>query len=169
MQNTILEKARRTLFDRADIWLALIASAVLAAMMVFIFTGAVLRYAFNAPIHGSNEYVELASVAVVMLGIPFTTRHDAHVRIDLLDPVLGRMGRAVGDVIYRGLGLIVLWFLVRAYWHRMWDAIEFDDRTNMTGLAIWPFYGLIVAGMALFALILAAQLIGTFVRKGEPE
>lgn len=155
-------QARRSLIDRADTGLALIASVVLAAMMLFVFAGAILRYAFNAPIHGSNEVVELASVAVVMLGIPYCTRREAHVRIDLLDPVLGPMGRAFGDMLYRVIGIVVLGFLVRAYVARTLDALEFDDRTNMIGIPIWPFYALICAGMGLYALILLMQLIRQF-------
>ncbi|MCA0871506.1 TRAP transporter small permease [Seohaeicola saemankumensis] len=159
-------KARRTLFDRADTWLALTASVVLAAMMIFVFAGAILRYAFNAPIHGGNEVVELASVAVVMLGIPYCTRRDAHVRIDLLDPLLGRSGRAFGDALYRVIGIVVLGFLVRAYVARTLDALEFDDRTNMIGIPVWPFYALICAGMGLYALILLVQLIGQITDRG---
>lgn len=146
-------------FDQADVWLAGVTSLVLAFLMVFVFAGFVLRYAFNAPIPGGNEVVELASVALVMLAVPYCNTREAHVRIDLLDPVLGRAGRAIGDALYRVIGIVVLGFLVKAYVARTLDALEYDDRTNMIGIAIWPFYALIIVGMGLYGAILLAQLI----------
>lgn len=146
-------------FGRVDIWLATISGLTLAVMMVFVFAGAVLRYVFNAPIVGGNEVLEMASVAIVMLAVPYCTLQDAHVRIDLLDRPLGRVGRMLTDVLYRVIGIVVLWFLVKSYVARTLDALEFDDVTNMLDLPLWPFYGLVVFGMGLYAVILAAQLV----------
>lgn len=144
---------------RVDMWLATISGLTLAFMMVFVFAGAILRYAFNAPIAGGNEVLEMASVAIVMLAVPYCTTQDAHVRIDLLDSTLGRVGRMLTDVLYSVIGIIVLWFLVKSYIARALDAHEFDDVTNMLDIPLWPFYGMIVFGMGLYALILAFQLV----------
>lgn len=158
--------ARLSWIGRADIWLATIAAIVLAGMMVFVFVGAILRYAFNAPIPGGNEVLEMASVAAVMLTVPYCTTKDAHVRIDLLDNVLGRVGRAMTDFLYRVIGIVVLWFLTNSYIARSMDAFEYEDVTNMLDIPIWPFYALIVFGMGLYGLILAAQLVGSLFAKG---
>lgn len=159
-------EARLRWISRADIWLATIAAIVLAGMMVFVFVGAILRYAFNAPIPGGNEVLEMASVAAVMLTVPYCTTSDAHVRIDLLDTVLGRVGRAMTDFLYRVIGIVVLWFLTHSYIARSRDAYEFEDVTNMLDIPIWPFYALIVFGMGLYGLILAAQLVVSLFKKG---
>lgn len=151
---------------RFDIWLALAAGLVLAMMMVLVFAGVLLRYLFNAPILGSNEILELASVAVVMLAIPYCTVEDAHVRIDLLDSFLGRAGRLLTDAIYRLLAIVLLFFLVRSYLGRTLDAWTYADTTNLLHIPIWPFYGLVGLGMGLFAAILALQLLRSLVRPG---
>lgn len=153
-------------FGRVDVWLATVSAAVLALMMIFVFAGAILRYAFNAPIPGGNEVLEMASVATVMLALPYCTTQDAHVRIDLLDSVLGRLGRFLTDVLYRVIGVIVLGFLVKSYIARALDAFEFNDTSNMINIPLWPFYGLIVFGMGLYAVILAAQLVALLARLG---
>jgi len=145
-------------FSRADYWLANIASAVLFLTMLFVFAGAILRYAFNTPIYGGNEYVEMASVAIVMLGLPYCTTRDDHVRIDLLDSALGKSGRAVTDAMYRIIGVVVLWHLIKAYIVRVSDALEYGDRTNLADIPIWPFHALICFGMTLYAVILILQL-----------
>lgn len=144
---------------RVDVWLATLSGLALAFMMLFVFAGAILRYAFNAPIVGGNEVLEMASVAIVMLAVPYCTTQDAHVRIDLLERPLGRIGRMLTDVLYRVIGTIVLWFLVNSYIARALDAHEFNDMTNMLDIPLWPFYGLIVFGMGLYALILVVQLV----------
>lgn len=161
--------ARLSWISRADVWLATIAAIVLAGMMVFVFAGAILRYAFNAPIPGGNEVLEMASVAAVMLAVPYCTTQEAHVRIDLLDNALGRVGRAVTDALYRVIGIVVLWFLTKSYIARSMDAYEYEDLTNMLDIPIWPFYALIVFGMGLYGLILAAQLVGSvFAKRTRP-
>ncbi len=144
---------------RADIWLARVSAVVLAGMMLFVVAGAVLRYAFNAPIAGGNEVLEMASVALVMLAVPHCTAREEHIRIDLLDRPLGRVGRALTDVLYYGVGMAVLWFLTRSYIARTSDAFEFEDTSNMLDIPVWPFYALVAFGMGAFGLILAGKML----------
>ncbi len=135
--------------------------------MVFVFAGTVLRYVFNAPILGNNEVLEMAAVALVMLAIPYCTLEDAHVRIDLLDKVLGDIGRWLTEILYRGLAAWVLFYLVRSYVYRTLDALEYSDVTNLLRIPIWPFCGLVALGMGLYALILSVQLLFIVIRIGK--
>ena len=50
--------------------LTLASSLALAVLLVVTFAGVVMRYAFNAPILGNNEIIEMASVVLVMLAMP---------------------------------------------------------------------------------------------------
>jgi len=151
--------ARPAWFRRLDIWLATLSGLVLGFMMLFVVVGAVLRYVFNSPIPGGNEVLELASVATVMLALPYCTTQDAHIRIDLLDSLLGDIGRLVTELLYCVIGLIVLWFLVKSYAARTVEAYEYEDVTNMLDIPLWPFYTLTGFGMALYALILGIKLL----------
>lgn len=151
-------ETRPAWFGRVDHWLATLSAIILAFMMVFVFVSAILRYAFNAPIAGGNEVLEMASVATVMLAVPYCTTQDAHVRIDLLDKALGRVGRLFTDALYCVIGIVVLGFLANSYLARTFDALEYEDVTNMLDIPVWPFYALIVFGMGLYAVILAVQL-----------
>lgn len=160
---------RPRIVGRFDVWLAMISVVVLGFMMVFVCAGVVLRYVFNAPIAGTNEVLELASVAFVMLALPYATRQDAHIRIDLIDSLLGPISLAITDLLYRVIGVLVLWFLVRTNIARMLDAFEYSDTTNMIELPLWPFYGLIALGMGLYALILAVQMIAILIPRGRTD
>ncbi|MEZ5767213.1 MAG: TRAP transporter small permease subunit [Paracoccaceae bacterium] len=74
-----------------------------------------------------------------------------HIRVDVLDEAIGAWGRFAGDVLTRGLAVFVLVKLALRSWRQAGDALEFGDATNMLSIPLWPFYGLIVLGAALYA------------------
>ena len=43
-------------------------------------------------------------------------------------------------------------------WLKLLDAREFEDVTNMLSLPIWPFYGMMVAGMGLCVFVMVLQI-----------
>jgi TRAP-type C4-dicarboxylate transport system permease small subunit len=151
-------QARSTLLDRANLFLALLAGMSLLFMVVLIAVGVVLRFAFALPILGINEIVQLTSVAVVMLALPWATAQGAHVRVDVLDHAIGRRGRFAGDVLSRLLSSFVLAVLVWRAGLKAMDAAEYGDATNMLSLPIWPFYAILSVGIALCVGVLLGQL-----------
>lgn len=150
--------ARSKLFDRANLILAAAAGVSLLFMVALIAIGVVMRYLFALPILGVNEIVQLTAVAVAMLALPWCTAEGAHVRVDVLDPVIGRWGRVLGDILSRLLSAFVLGVLVWRATLKSLDALTYGDATNMLSLPIWPFYGMVAAGMALCVLVLLGQV-----------
>lgn len=161
-------EARSKWFDRATLILAMVAGASLLFMVALISTGVVLRYFFNTPILGLNEIVQLNSVAVVMLALPWATAEGVHVRVDVTDRAIGRWGRFAGDLLARLLSGFVLAVLVWRAARKALDAAKYGDATNMLGLPIWPFYAILGAGMALCVVVLAVQAV-TIVREGPQD
>lgn len=145
--------------DRAARVLAILAGAGLLLVLALIFVSVVMRYIFSTPIVGVNEIVQLASVGIVMLALPWCTAEGAHVGVDVLDQKIGRWGRFLGDVQARAIAALILSVLVWRASLKAMDAREFGDATNMLQMPIWPFYALIAMGMALCVLVLIAQLI----------
>ena len=152
-------QVRSTAIDRANLILAAAAGISLLFMVVLIAVGVVLRFAFAMPILGINEIVQLNSVAVVMLALPWATSEGAHVRVDVLDRAIGRFGRFVGDVTSRVLSSFVLAVLVWRAALKALDALKYGDATNMLSLPIWPFYAILAAGIALCVVVLLGQLV----------
>ncbi|GLO70896.1 hypothetical protein MACH17_24130 [Phaeobacter inhibens] len=93
-----------------------------------------------------------------MFAIPVTARAEQHVRVDVMDPWIGRFGRLAGDLLSRCVIVVVLFFLMRRAWLKLLDAAEYGDATNMLAIPIWPFYGMIMLGAALYAMVLIIQL-----------
>lgn len=146
------------LVDRATFWLAALSGVSLILMLVLVFVSVITRYLFSMPLMGVNEVVQLASVAVVMLALPYCTAQGAHVSVDVLDHAIGRGGRWFGDVQSRVLSAFVLAVLVWRALLKAMDAHEFGDTTNMLSIPVWPFYAFLAAGMTLCVAIILLQL-----------
>ena len=148
--------------------LATCASLALIAMMSVTAVSVFMRYVVGTPILGVNEITEVISVTLVMLAMPYATQTEAHVRVDVLDRWLGRRGRMVGDLLARGMGAYVIWILLQRGWRRMWDAFEFEDATNMLELPLGPFYAVMLAGFALYLVVLILQMLD-ILRQGHGD
>ena len=155
---------RLALASRVPAALAVGAGICLMTMVAVVTTGVILRYVFGAPLLGLNEVVQLLAVALAMLALPHCTQSGGHVRVDLFDGVLGRFGRFAGDVLSRALTVVALFHLCRQAWAKSAEAIEFGDATNMLELPLWPFYGAILTGMALCALVYLADIAALVLR-----
>ncbi|MDS9468905.1 TRAP transporter small permease [Paracoccus sp. MBLB3053] len=155
-----LNIARSDCLDRATLWLAVLAAGALIFMVVTISAGVILRYAFGSPVLGLNEINQMTAVVLVMAALPYCTARAGHVGVDVFDQRIGRWGRFIGDIGSRMLSGIVLSVLVWRAVLKALDAREFEDTTNMLGLPIWPFYGVLALGMALCVLVFAVQIIG---------
>ncbi|WP_346897667.1 TRAP transporter small permease [uncultured Roseibium sp.] len=153
------ELARSTVVEWAVRLLTLLSSLALGLLLIATFAGVIMRYVFGAPILGSNEVIQLASVVLVMLAMPTAARDEIHIRVDVFDEKIGRYGRLLGDFLSRGISIYILSMLTLRSWTKLADAAEFGDATNMLEIPLWPFYGLLVAGAALYALVLLLQLI----------
>lgn len=157
-----------TAFNRANLALAAASGTFLMLVLGLVFLGVIARYLFNAPIIGINEVVQLASVGVVMLALPWCTAYNGHVSVDVLDHAIGPLGRFAGDMLSRALSGFVLAVLVRRAALKALDAREFGDATNMAGLPLWPFYAFVALGMALCVAILALQALVILLQKIRP-
>lgn len=146
------------LYRRAIDWPAALSIVALLIMMTVTFVSVLTRYLFNMPLLGNNEIVQLMAVSLAMLGMPYATLTEAHVRVDVLDRKIGRYGRFIGDIVARCLAGFVLVVILQRSWLKMLDTITYGDATNMLRIPLWPFYGLILIGMGLYLAILAVQL-----------
>ncbi|UJW77156.1 TRAP transporter small permease [Rhizobium sp. SL42] len=153
--------------DRATRALSVLAGISLLFMMAVITFGVMTRYLLNMPITGIDEIVQMTGVGLVMLALPYATLSDAHVRVDIFDEWLGRAGRNLGDVLSRLLSGFVLLILVSRAWDKLLDAREFEDTTNMLGMPLWPFYGMLAAGVALCVLVFAVEILLIVTGKAE--
>mgnify|MGYP001432825972 CR=1 FL=1 len=160
------ELAHSTPVEWAVHSLTYLSAVTLIILLTVTFASVIMRYVFNAPILGSNEIIQLASVVLVMLAMPGAAQADMHIRVDVFDEHIGALGRLAGDMLTRVLSVYLLGILAWRAWGKLMDAAEFGDATNMLGIPLWPFYGLLILGSILYALVLAIQFVD-IIRSGE--
>jgi TRAP-type C4-dicarboxylate transport system permease small subunit len=151
-------KTGYSLIRRLALWPAWISCGLLVLLMLLTATDVALRYLFSAPIYGGLEISESLMVALIMLSMAYCGASDGHVRVDVLDGALGRMGRRICDVLTGAVSTVVLWFLVRRTWTKTLDTYEYNDVTNFLEMPLWPLYAIIVVGMGSYAAVIVLQV-----------
>jgi TRAP-type C4-dicarboxylate transport system permease small subunit len=135
----------------------LIAAVFLAAMMLLTVADVGLRAAFNAPIRGVYELVELLLGYTFFIALPAVFLRDDNIVVNVIDdlaprwvPTLKRIAAAMAVVI---LAAMVWQGFIAAR-----DSYEFHDVTGDLGLPrVWHWLALLV-GVAAAAI--AALLMG---------
>lgn len=116
------------------------AGLVLFVMMALMLVDVIGRKAFNKPLLGAVEMVELCLLVSVYASIPLVSASAHHVRIELLDawvPERLQVWRArLSDVVCGGL----LW---GAAWLALGSALKSraaEDATSLLRIPYWPFF-----------------------------
>jgi TRAP-type C4-dicarboxylate transport system permease small subunit len=126
----------------------LLAAIFLAGMMLLTVADVVLRAAFNAPIRGVYELVELSLACTFFIALPAVFLRDDHILVNLFDnalprsvPLLKRVNAALAAVV---LGVIAWQGLLAAA-----DSFAFNDVTADLGLPrVWHWTALLVGIVA---------------------
>lgn len=158
MEMKLSDKLARSI-DRATKPLTALAGISLLAIVAVITVSVIARYLFNNPIKGSEELVQMAGIALVMLALPYATAQGAHVKVDIFDELLGNYGRMIGDTIGRIFSCFILAVICQRAFARIFDAYEYGDTTNMLQLPLWPFFAILMFGTGLCFLVYAVQLL----------
>lgn len=79
----MLIRAERIINRFSDL-LGYLSAGLFLLMLINVFLDVVLRYAFNMVFIASQEMEWHLFATMFMLGIPYTLRHDGHVRVDLV-------------------------------------------------------------------------------------
>jgi TRAP-type C4-dicarboxylate transport system permease small subunit len=146
----------------------LVICGVIFMGMMFLGTADVLgRYAFDSPILGSQELMQVGMGALVMLGWAYTQKEDGHIKVDLFLNMFPKRVQQVLNVAMTFLALFLFaavtlkgWEIALANIHRRFLVIHF-----VSG----PFYFLVPVGAFFLCLEFILHLFDLFseIRKGE--
>lgn len=144
----------------------LIGVCVLMVMMFLVAVDVFLRYAFNAPLAGTYEAVELMMAVVFCFGIGYTQRHKGHVAVDMFTSRLrGRSRAALGGAV----SLVSLALFAMMTWQSFVKAgvALRSGETSYGGVgpfghvAMYPFIYLTSAACLVFCLELLVNLVAS--------
>ena len=138
-------------FEKVFVWLSYVA---LFAMTVLTTADALLRYVFNAPLHGVEEATnEFFMPALVYFAVAHIFRTGGHVRITLLSDMLPvRVQRALWclfDLLTAALFALIAYGLFQ----RTWNAFRMNEySTSPLNYVVWPSFAIVAIGSALLVV-----------------
>ncbi len=150
-----------SVLERIENVLAQIGNVVLAVMTVWIFSDAMGRYVFNAPIPGTLEVTEeYLMVFVVFLAMGYTQRLDGHVKADIFLTYLPSKFLPAIMQVNRVATLVFVVIVIITGAQQFFNAIELKSVSRGSlGYPLAPAYLIMVFGMGIFALRLLLEII----------
>lgn len=120
------------------------------------------RYVLDAPTLWAFEVGYMFMGTHFLIGMAYTLRAGAHVRVDLLYARLSRKWRVLIDAFtYLALVLPLSVWLTVGLWEKVLLAYASHERSGMSAFnpVIWPFRAVLCTAFALLALQALAQLM----------
>ena len=133
------------------------------------------RYVLDAPTLWAFEVGYMFMGTHFLIGMAYTLREGAHVRVDLYYARLSRKKRALIDAFtYLVLLLPFSVWLTVGLWEKVLRAYASHERSGMSAFnpVIWPFRAVLCTAFALLALQALAQLIRVYMiltNRASPE
>lgn len=142
---------------------AVISGVVFASMTLLVLSEVVLRTFFSTSTLVSGEYSGYALSAMVYLGLAFSFREGAHIRISFLRDRIHGIARFVLE-IFCHIFVLVLCGLSSIY---MWDMFRVSKARNLTAYTVaeTPLYipqFIVFVGLCLLTFQIAARLLHIF-------
>lgn len=148
------------------VWVALGVGGTMLAFMTLFGTWNVLvmRKGMNAPVRGAEDLMILSLVILVAIAIPFGGRCGAHIEIEILESRMSKAFACWSSFVLRLVGgalmLVMAFELVEAGQ----KATKFGETTQQLLISYEPFYYLLAACVAVYALVLASDAVQLVLR-----
>jgi TRAP-type mannitol/chloroaromatic compound transport system permease small subunit len=140
----------------------ILAAWLIAPLVFAICFEVVSRYFFNAPTSWSYELGYLLTGAGWLLGLAFTQRRNAHIRIDIFYARFSPRRKALVDIVLHAVFVLpfLAWLCV-VLDQRMMAAIASGELTGQSGWnpPIWPFRAVFFVSFVLLALQILADVL----------
>jgi C4-dicarboxylate transporter DctQ subunit len=135
-----------------------IGGILLFGMIALTFTDVLLRYIFNAPIHGGQDYGTLMLIVVVAASIAYSGRTGGQVLIELLDTFASARVVLFVDILVRLIGVGALSILVVVLVQDGIHAAEFGESTTTLQISYGPYFYVLALGILLYIAVLLLEV-----------
>lgn len=119
----------------------------------------VSRLAFNRPLHGALDLVEVTLVLVAFLALPECFRRDEQIKVDLFDVAAGPRGLAVMRLAGEVATLIFLVLLAVTLFQPLADAYRFGDQKPDLPVPIFALLLAIELALVTSVLVVASRAV----------
>ena len=146
-----------------------LASTLLAAIVLLIFGNVFMRYVMNASLSWGEELTLWLFVWFVWLGVSYTFHTGDHVRITVLRDVLSERARLLADVVIALLVLVFLVVLTIECIKLIRQPFVASQNSVVLGLPIPILYASAPVGAGLSAIRVVQHLIRTLRLIAKPK
>ena len=140
-------------FDAVTRLLALAGGALLLVAIVITLVSVTGRYAFNAPVPGDYELVELVCAVGVFLFFPYTQAIGGNITAEFFTAGLSARHRRVldvgNDIVFTLVAMLLTWRLAVGFL----DKFDTGETTILIQLPLWWAFGVAVVSMFLLAVV----------------
>jgi TRAP-type C4-dicarboxylate transport system permease small subunit len=139
--------------------LNIIASFVLAAMMMITVADVFLRYFFKSPILGTTEITESMMACLAFFALAWCALRNSHLKVDLVMSLFSVRTQAVIDSITSFAGMVMVALIA---WRSLLEGIEVQRLqliSSLIKIPAFPFYYVIALGCAVLCLVMLSDLI----------
>ena len=145
--------------DRAANWLAVLGAVAVVLLVGLTVIAVIFRYVLNDPIFGVDDLSQVALSLVVAGSIAYGGRIGAHVQVDVLNMIGGRMVTRYTDIPVRVIGVFVVGLTAYALVRQGACGMRCGHFTANLAIAHLPFYMVLAVAMAVYAAVLAMELV----------
>ena len=103
-------KTLYNLVNKLSLWGAYLSSILLVSLVLLILTEIFIRYFFNTSTLISDEYSGYLFLASVFLGLSYTFKENAHIRINILTSRMSEKSNKLIDIFAGSITIVVLLF-----------------------------------------------------------
>lgn len=118
----------------------------------------VMQRLLGAPVSWTIELNELLQVAFAFLPAAYVLNVDKHVRMEVLQSLLGARGQRVARGAFSAVGAILAGLLAYSTATVAQSSVAMGEATVVASLPIYPFKICVTVGFALLALQFAAHV-----------
>ena len=103
-------KTLYNLVNKLSLWGAYLSSLLLVSLVLLILTEIFIRYFFNTSTLIADEYSGYLFLASVFLGLSYTFKENAHIRINILTSRMSEKSNKFIDIFAGSITIVVLLF-----------------------------------------------------------
>lgn len=167
--STIIEKLL-VLADHGSDLLHWLATCVCIPLLAAIVTAdVVMRYLFNAPFDWSIEFNETLLTLILFGSLPFTTKMNGHIRMELLYRHFKGGVKKLATALWAGSGLFFSVLLAVRTANEIPFLIKINKNTEYLGIPVWTLRGFVSLCAVLMALYFLHLLFFGIRKTGDEE
>lgn len=147
--------------ERVTGGVGIVAALVLVPLVLATCYEVFARYAMGAPTIWAYEVGFLLTGSHFLLGMAYTLREGAHIRIDVFSGKFSERTRSVIDLVgYTVMLPLLIWLSYQMY-HYLVDGYSSGETSGQSALnlPVWPFRVVFLVAFTLFALQVLAEVL----------